>query len=541
MRLFRQININGFTFIRALCCLCVLLPFIYLFISAFSPAGQHWQYVKEHMLPIYLWETFVLALSCGLCTLVLGVTLAWLISMYDFKGKRFFEAALVLPLAIPPYIAAYTYDGLLNYTGTVQSFMRNVLNVDISNLGVNVPAMIWAVFVFSFTLFPYVYMLARTFLRNQSAALFENAILLGNGRLRMFRKVALPLLMPAASAGMILACLEVLNDFGVVSYYGLNTFTTAIFSAWFGMGDSDTAIRLATILLVLVLMVLLLRKAMQRDQRYRIVSSREKKFTPRSLSGARQGLCFAICLLVACLGFFIPLAQMCYWLYFTWESAWSPALFKALSYTLYISLIATFIIMLCATGTINANRQYGGKRAAILAQINTLGYSIPSAVLAIGVITFFITLDNWLSTHLFKGFSLSMSSVMLIFALSVRFFTIGYQSVETGFAKIGMIYSEASRTLGRGVAQTFFRIDLPLVRHAILSGAVLVFIDILKELPLSLILRPFNSETLGSTVYHYVNNEVLEEIALPSLLIVLVGAIFIILMQYLENKAGRSG
>lgn len=528
--------INGFTIIRALFCLCVLLPFVYLLITAFAPPSQHWQYVKEHMLPTYLWETFVLAVGCGICTLVLGVAMAWLVTMHDFRGKRFFEIAFILPLAIPPYIAAYAYDGFFNYTGTLQSVMRNCFSMEIS--GIELLAMVWGIFIFSITLFPYVYMLVRTFLRNQSASIIENALMLGGGGWRMFAKVAWPLIMPAATAGMILACLEVLNDFGMVSYFGLNTFTTAIFSAWFGMGDSDTAVKLSAILLGLVLAVLMLRKALQRAQRYRIVSSREKPFTPRRLSNGKQAMLLGLCALVALASFFLPLGQMLYWLYFT--GSFTPSLLQSLGYTLQVALLATLLIMVVATATINANRMFGGKYASVLGQITTLGYSIPSAVLAIGVITLFVSLDSWLQSVSAGGFSLTMSSAMLIFALSVRFFTIGYQSVETGFAKVGMIYSEASRTLGRGVSQTFFRVDLPMVRHAILSGAVLVFIDILKELPLSLILRPFNSETLGTTVYHYVNNEVLEEIALPSLLIVMAGTVFILLMQYLEQRSQRS-
>ncbi len=537
----RAINFNGFTIIRSLTCLMVLLPFAYLLLTAFAPANQHWQYVKEYLLPTYLRETFILVAGCGLSTLLLGIALAWLVTMHDFRGKRFFETTLILPLALPPYIAAYTYDGIFAYTGTLPNFLRNYLGLDYRSWELHLPAMGWAIFIFSITLFPYVYMLTRTFLRRQSAALFENAILLGKGRLRMLRQVALPLLMPAALSGMILACLEVINDFGVASYYGLSTFTTAIFSAWFGMGDSGSAVKLSAILMGLVLAVLLLRKALRRVQRYRIVSSREKPHRPLRLSGVRQALAISACLLTALVSFFIPLAQLAYWLSISWENAFNTGLLRTLTYTLRVALLATLIIMLAATATLNANRLFGGKWASLTSQLSILGYSVPAAVLAIGVITLFISLNNWMQ-HIFNvGIALSMSSLMLIFALSVRFFAIGYQSVDAGFAKIGMIYAEASRTLGRGVSQTFFRVELPLVRHAILSGAVLVFIDILKELPLSLILRPFNSETLGTTVYHYVTNEVVEEIALPSLLIIAAGTAFILLMQWLETRGGGSG
>ena len=323
-----------------------------------------------------------------------------------------------------------------------------------------------------------------------------------------------------------------------VSFYGLNTFTTAIFSAWFGMGDSDTALKLAGILLVFVFFVLLIRKAAHNARRYHIVSSKERRLTPQRVHGWEQGGIILLCGTACLAGFLLPALQMLYWLHLTWQHAFNAALFRGLAYTLFVGCAATFVVMFMSTGAANANRLFGGKAAIFLSQGTSVGYSIPSAVLAVGVITFFAWSDKLLNGLLpsLPLMALSMSSVMLIFAHAVRFFSIGYQAVESGFAKTGMVYSEASRTLGHGVTSTFFRVELPLIRHPVISGAALVFIDIVKELPLSLLLRPFNTETLGTIAYHFANNEALEETALPSLCIMLAGAAFITLMRNRENK-----
>ena len=494
--------------------------------------------MRDHLLRDYFTETLLLTAGAGAGALLLGTALAWFISLYDFRGRKFFEAILVLPLAIPPYIAAYAYEGLLGYTGAPQSFLRNNFGLRLTGLVTDIPAPAWAVWIFTVTLFPYVYILTLAFLRHQSASIFENALLLGGGRPRMFLRVGLPLLWPSATAGAILVCLEVLNDFGVSSYYGLNVFTTAIFAAWFGMGDADTAVRLSLILLALVFAVLLVRKAAHNARRYHIVSSRERRLAPRQVTGLpRAGIIF-FCGLVCLAGFAAPVAQLLYWLSLSWRGAFTADLGQALLYTLGLSAGATLTVMAAATGTANANRLFGGGGAAHLAQGAALGYAMPSAVLAIGVITFFIWMDKaaaWLSP-IWPTHFLSMSGAMLFFAYGVRFFFVGYQAAEAGLAKTGPIYTEASRTLGRGVTATFFLVDLPLLRPALVGGAALVFIDMLKELPLSLLLRPFNTETLGTTAYHFAKNEVLEETALPSLVIVAAGTAFILFMQIWKKR-----
>ncbi|MDR2679050.1 MAG: iron ABC transporter permease [Zoogloeaceae bacterium] len=531
---------NGWTAIRAFSFLCVLLPFLALAGGLFSPPGEHWPYVRDHLLRAYFMETLLVTLGAGALAGTLGVGLAWAVSLHEFRGRRFFDLALVLPLAIPPYIAAYAYEGLLGYTGMLQVFLRNQFDLSLTRHIAEIPAQAWAIWVFGFTLFPYVYLLTRAFLRHQSAALFENALLLG-GRMRLFWRVGLPLLWPSATAGVMLVCLEVLNDFGVSSHYGLTTFTTAIFAAWFGMGDADTAIRLALILLGLVFFALLIRKALHDARRYHVVSSQEKWRAPHRIRGLPQAGVLLFCGLVFLCGFLAPLLQMLHWLRLSWRGAFTAELGSAFVYTLGVSGAAALLVMFAATGTANANRLFQSRLSVPLSQGATLGYAIPSAVLAIGVISFFTGADRWLAAFLsfLPERFLSMSSFLLVFAYGIRFFSIGYQSVEAGFAKIGRVYAEASRTLGRGVTATFIRVDLPMIRHAILGGSALVFIDILKELPLGLLLRPFNTETLGTLAYHFANNEALEETALPSLCIILAGAAFLLLTQFWERKGKR--
>lgn len=518
--------------LRRLALLCVALPFVLLLTNVSTPPSEHWEYVSSHMLTTYIRETAIVASGSVAIAAVLALTLAWCVGMYSFPGKRFFEIALFLPLAIPSYIAAYTYDGLLGYTGFVQATLRNHLDFNINSLGIAVPPMAYAIFVFAITLYPYIYMFVLAFLKNQSASLVENAILLGGGQARVFFRVMLPLLWPSLLAGGTLVFLEVLNDFGVTSHFGVHTFTTAIFSAWFGMGEVDSAIKLAVMLLAFVLAILLVCKFLQRGQKYHTVSSKEKWLHAKPLATAPALFVTALCLGATLIAFAIPVAQMAVWASLTWRDTLGPVL-TSVWQTLYIGGLATAAIMILAAATANAGRAFRGKFSRLVSQGTSIGYAIPAAVLSIGVIMLFANVDKaaaWLYP-IMKSKPISLTAAMLVYAYVVRFFSIGYQAVDNGYTKIGNIYTEASRTLGRGVTQTFFRVDLPLIRNAIISGSVLVFVDIIKELALTLTLRPFNFDTLGTKTYEYANNEAIPETSVPSLIIISISAAFILFMQ----------
>ncbi|NLC22930.1 MAG: iron ABC transporter permease [Oxalobacter sp.] len=528
-----RLRINGWVALHRISLFCIALPFVFLLVSVFSPAGAYWEQVRDYLLKTYLTDTLLLLFFSGITSVVLGVSLAWCTSVYDFRGKRLIDILLFLPLAVPPYIAAYTFDGMLSYTGVVQTFLRNVAGLSGASASFSVPAMPFAVFIFTITLFPYVLLFVKTFLHNQSGSLLENAVLLGGSRKRAFTRIILPLLIPSMLAGGTLVCLEVLNDYGVTSYLGLNTFTTAIFAAWFGMGDVDTAIKLAAVLLAIVIVFLIIARGMQHRKKYRIVSSKERKLTPRHVKGWQGAAVISYCVFVVFVAFVIPVAQMMVWAIKSWDTESFMQILGTIGNTLYVGGIATLLILFFAVGAANANRLFAGKYTAFSAQAATVGYAIPSAVLSMGVVTAFAFLDGGVR-RLFPalaGLPLSMTVCMLVYAYSVRFYSIGYQAIDTGFSKIGPIYTEASRTLGLGVTRTFFRVDIHMIRQAIISGAGLVFVDIIKELPLTLTLRPFNFDTLGTKVYEYANNEAIHETAFPSLCIIAVSAAVIILMQ----------
>lgn len=538
LKLFR---LNGWVALHRISLFCVALPFFFLLFNVFSPAGEYWEQVKDYLLQTYFIDTLLLLFFSGLASVFLGVSLAWYTSIYEFRGRKLLEILLFLPLAIPPYIAAYTYDGLLGYTGVVQSFMRNILGMSATSASFSVPAIPFAVFIFTVTLFPYVFLFVKTFLHNQSGSLLENAILLGGSRPRAFFRIILPLLIPAMLAGGTLVSLEVLNDYGVSSYLGLNTFTTAIFSAWFGMGDVDTAIKLAVILLAMVIVFLIIVRAMQHRKKYRIVSSKERQLTHRKTSGLSGGMIISYCILVSLIAFVVPVSQMIVWAVKSWDKAVFIEILGYIGNTIYVGGVATVLIMTFAVGAANANRLFSGRYTVLSAQAATMGYAIPSAVLSMGVVTTFAFMDNGIRAIFYgvSGLPLSMTVCMLIYAYFVRFYSIGYQAVDTAFSKVGPIYTEASRTLGLSVTKTFFKVDIHMIRRAIVSGIGLVFVDIMKELPLTLTLRPFNFNTLGTKVYEYANNEAIHQTAFPSLCIIAVSATVIIIMQlWSREKTG---
>jgi iron(III) transport system permease protein len=519
----------------------VALPFVFLLAGLPGGESDHWRRVLSRMLPTYIWETtLVVGGSAGLAAII-GVALAWCVGLHDFPGRKAFEIVLLLPLAIPSYIAAYTYDGLLGYTGAFQTALRNRLGIDVNDYGFSAPRLACAIFIFAITLYPYVYIFARTYLRNHGASMLESAILLGGGRGRVFFLVILPLLRPSLVAGGTLVCLEVLNDYGVTSHFGIHTFTTAIFAAWFGMGEAGSAARLALMLLAAVLLVILASKALQKAGRYRLASGKEKGSRPRRLAGFAAARAFSLCLAAALVCFLVPVGQMLAWARLSWDAGTVGSLAPHLRQTLFAAGAATAIIMALSAATALAGHARPGRGSRLAAQAASMGYAIPAAVLAIGAVMLFAGIDRATARFApgFPGAPLGMTICLLLYAYVVRFFSVGYQAVEGGYLKMGRLPSEASRTLGRGPVMTFLLVELPLLGNALIGGSILVFVDIVKELPLTLILRPFNFNTLGTRVYEFANNEAIPETSLPALAIVVIGAAFVVFMR-LWDKGGES-
>jgi iron(III) transport system permease protein len=540
MKRYLQKELNGWVMISIVGAAVILLPMLFIFFSIFQEPNENWFHIKEYLLKNYVKNTMILVLSTGFFAAFLGVTLAWLVAAYDFPFKRFFRWGLVLPLAIPPYIAAYTYRTMLSYTGVVQSTFRNHFDYQIDPEMLSFANLRGAVFIFSFFLFPYVYMITRPFLENQSTAFIESARLLGRKPLAVFLKVILPLSRPAIVGGTILVIYEVLSDYGVTSYFGIHTITTAIFQTWFGMYDVDSALRLAAWLMTVVVGIIILERLLRRRRRYSL-NVKSRPLASVKLKGIPAIAASLYCTAVLLIGFVIPFVQLIAWARLTFSKVWNESFFTIIYQTIYVAIIATIIVLVLSVIVANVCRSQS-TFSYVLSKLVTSGYSIPGAIIAIGVLALFITLDKQLAPlYAYLGLGeaklvLSLSIVMLIFGYAIRFMATGYNSVEVGFEKMGSKFSEASRMLGLGKTKTFFKIEFPLLRGALFSGFILTFVEIIKELPLALLLRPFNFDTLATKTFQFAKDERIHEASISSLLIIAISILSVIIFQMIDKR-----
>jgi iron(III) transport system permease protein len=391
-------------------------------------------------------------------------------------------------------------------------------------------------------LFPYVYTITRSFLEKQSASLIENARVLGRNSLEIFLYVVLPVSRAAIIGGVSLVILEVLNDYGVVKYFGIPTFSTAIFKTWFAMGDIESAARLSAILMFMVFTLLVLEKFLRGRKKFSYTTAEVRPISRQKLNKSTGILAFIYCLVIFSLGFLIPTLQLVHWSFLTYRKILSVKFWGLMFNSLSIALFSAGLIVIIALILANYSRINENLISKLYSKITVVGYSIPGAVIAIGVIVFFVKLDNsmyWLYKLLNTNSDklvLSTSIIMLIFAYTIRFLAIGYNSIESGFEKVGKKFFEASRTLGMTTTETFLKVDLPMIKPAIFSGFLLVFVDILKELPLTLILRPFNFDTLATKAFEYANDEMIHEAAISSLIIIIISVILIYFFYRIGDK-----
>lgn len=524
-------KLNGWTIISVIGALAALLPSLYILFGLFRSPNENWQHISQFMLKDYALQSLWLVLGTCACAVIIGVTLAWLVAAYDFPLRRFFSWAFVLPLAIPPYIAAYTYGSMLSYTGSVQVFMRNVLGLTPDQKYFDIMSMKGAIFIFTLFLFPYVYLITRSFLERQSASFIDNARLLGKNPLHIFFRIVLPLSQPAIMGGVSLVAFEVLNDFGVSKHFGIQSFTAAIFTTWFGMYDVDSAMRLAALLMSFIIGIFIIERLLRRRRKYHTSTARMAPLQRRRLRGWAAWAAFGLGTVIAALSFFIPVIQLIVWAGWTYKDVLNAKFGELVFNTLSISVLSIAILMLIAIIVANVVRSERTIFTLLQSKLISMGYSIPGAVLSIGVLAIFISLDHALSdVYGWLGWGngrlvLSMSLTMLVFAYVIRFLSVGYNAVEAGFEKTGNRYTEASRLLGHGMTRTFFKVDLPMIKGAVLTGSILTFMEIVKELPLTLLLRPFNFETLATKAYQYASDEQIHQASVPSLFLVGIGIV----------------
>lgn len=513
--------------------LVIVLPHLNVVRLLFEPASDVWLHIKENLLAGYLSETLRLILGVASGTFLFAVPAAWFVTFYDFPGRWWISFALALPLAVPPYIAAYTYAGMLGYTGFVQRIYRIVSGTTGGVAWLDIMSLKGAVFIFSLFLYPYVYLILRSFLRRQAAQYIEAGRLLGHGTWSIFRRIVLPLSRNVIVAGIVLVLMETLSDYGVVSYFGVGTFSAAVFRAWVSFGDVQSALRLSACLLMMVLFVLGAERWFLRRKGTCPASARTTPMKPVPLKGKSLWAVMTFLALILFFGLVLPLGQMVVWSIQSRHVVHFHRLLGALGNSLWLALLCSSIILVLALIITNYHRLFRQFYSSLCSRLSVLGYSMPGTVVAIVMLLFFLGLD--------QRWNLAMSStlLMLVVGYMVRYMAVSVQGLESGFEKIGNRYTESARTLGCGIWRTLFYVDLPMMKEALIGAFILTFVDIVKELPLVLLLRPFNFYTLATRVFEYAHDEMIPESSLASLLIVALSCLPIVLLHRLEAKEER--
>jgi iron(III) transport system permease protein len=489
------------------------------------------QQMLSTVLPRYSINTLLLCLGVGAGVMVMGAVTACAVTLFDFPGRRFFEWALLLPLAMPAYVLAYAYTDFLQFSGPLQTALRSALGVQ-GRVLPDIRSLWGAVLVLSVALYPYVYLLARTALAERAAHLMEAARLLGAPLRRRIKTVALPMARPAIAAGVVLALMETVADYGVVSYFGVQTFTAGIYKAWLSFDDRVSAAQLATLLLLFVLVLLKIELHAQKKMRYALTHARAgaQDAQPQRLRGARVLQAWLVCGLPILLGFVLPLLFMLRPLAQQWANyPWAQYLRWSLN-SLSLAFGAALLASLIALALGFAWRRSQGRLTRAVVQLAGMGYAVPGAVVVVGL----LLPVGWLqqtAPSLNVGYLMTATVAGLMWAYLVRFSAVALQSVQAGYARIPASFDDSAKTLGVSAARLLGTVHWPLLKRSVLAAALLVFVDVMKELPATLVLRPFNSDTLAVITYQLAKDERLGEASLPALTLVLVGLIPVMLLS----------
>ncbi|MFN4341393.1 MAG: ABC transporter permease [Azonexus sp.] len=505
-----------------------------------------WAHLAATVLPEYIANSVWLCAGVGGGVALVGVTTAWLTAMHDFPGRRVFEWALVLPLAVPAYVMAYVYTDFLQFVGPVQTFLRDTFGWAHGDYWFpDIRTLPGAMLMFVCVLYPYVYLLARTAFLERASGMLEAARTLGLGPWRAFFAVSLPLARPAIVAGVALALMETLADYGTVAYFAVNTFTTGIYRAWFSLGDRVAAAQLAAMLLAFVLFLLTMERISRGRARYHNTTGRNRPMAGARLRGAAAVLAVLACLLPLLLGFLLP-AGLLLKMALTEGDAQFGERFLTLSRNSFIlagvtAAIGVLLALLLAYGA----RLSRTTLASGLNRLVGLGYAVPGAVIAVGVLIPVTRLDNWLAGQWQAWFGhnpgllLTGGIAALIYAYLVRFLAVALHTVESSLGKITPSMDDAARSLGLGQGETLRRVHAPMLRGSLLTAGLLVFVDVMKELPATLVMRPFNFDTLATQAYTLASDERLAEASTAALAIVVVGLLPLIALSRQVSAARR--
>ena len=514
-----------------------IAPIILVLSSLFYGYSDNWFHLYNYVLSEYIINSIFLILGVSFFVVLIGVLSSWLVTNYDFFGKSFFEWALILPLAVPPYILAYTFTEIFDTYGSANTLLSNIFLFDEKKIFFpSVRNIYGAIAVFSFTLYPYVYLVSRMAFVNQSISIIEAGRILGLSRVGAFFKLSIPLIRPAIFAGLALVIMETLSDFGAVEHFAIATFTTGIFRTWYGMYDLNTAMQLASLLLIFVTIFLVFERFSRKKAAFVSSNSLYKKHKVMKLKGSYSFFAMLFCLIPVFIGFILPIIELINWTINYKLDFFNRDFLKSAFNSLLLALIAAFLCTMIAF-LINFTARYqGNKLLSFLSSTLMLGYAVPGLILAIGITQLFTIIDN--SFYLFRiDIILTGSLIGLIIAYIIKSYALSNSTIESGFQRISNSIDDVSKTFNISGIKLMYKIHLPLLRTGLLTSILLVGSEVIKELPATLILRPFNFETLAVSAYNYASEERMYEAAAPSIAIVIVGLLpIIILSRMIKNS-----
>ena len=527
-------NLNVWFFLSLIISLFVLIPILTVFSSFFEDTSNYYEILKNTFLIEYILNSLVLLLSVLILTFLIGTGSAYLVSFYEFPLSNFFKWALILSFAVPPYIYAYSLTAFFENYGSAYSILKNLFGEGDYNKSIpKFDGMFGAILSISFSLFAYVYILTRASFLYQSQNLIDLGKNLGFSKFKSFYKIILPAARPAIVAGLSLVAMETLAEFGAVDFFSINTLTTGIYNSWIAFDDLAFANRISFFLLLFIFALFILENLSRKNAKYHF-NTREglKKKEKSKLSKGKSFIAFLFCFIIFFLSFLFPLSQMLYWTIKFPENFFDLEIFNLLINTIYLVTLSSLILIIFSLMSNYGNRVSKNKFLNILSTLSISGYAIPGVILAIAFITFIAWFDE--SVIKSMGF-LSIKKVFigsilgLVLVYFIRFYSLAFNGIKSGYEKINISVDESSYLLGYSKRKTFMNIHIPFLRNSLLFIIILISLEIIRELPITLILRPFNFETFATTAYVSASEDLLEAAAVPSLFLILIAAFFIII------------
>ena len=514
--------------------LIVAVPIITVFLSFFQETTNYFDILKNTFLLEYIYNSLTLLVGVLILTLILGVGCAYLVSFYEFPGVRFFKWALILSFAVPAYIYAYSLTAFFENFGTLYSILKSLLGPGEYNRSIpKFDGMLGAILSISFSLFGYVYVLTRTSFHYQSQNLIELGQNLGFSKYKLFFNIILPSARPAIVAGLALVAMETLSDFGAVSFFGITTLTTGIYDAWISFDDLAFANQLSFFLLLFILGLFVIENiSRKRAQYHNPIKGGVKEKQKIKLNNTKASLAFCICFFVFFVSFLFPVLQMLYWTIIFPKNFFDLNTYQLFINTIYLVMLSSVVLVIFSFISNYGNRVTRSKFLKYLTTFSITGYAIPGVILAVAFITFVAWFDNTFIKALEFGSikKLFIGSILgLVIVYFIRFYSLAYNGLKSGYERINRSIDESSYLLGYSKIKTFLGIHVPYLKNSIFLIGILITIEIIKELPITLILRPFNFETFATTAYIFASQDLLEAAAVPSLFLILIASAFILI------------